>query len=119
MMNDFSAAFWGGCLAALINIAAHVTLYDKPNLPPVARYTIGLAGVNLGLMLTGALLDDMRLVILPWIVAGMVGAPISALYLWRHQQDATRTINLVRRARGNQGVGDAAWEARESDDRRD
>lgn len=119
-LDEFTAAFAGGGVAATLLTLAHLLWWDsRPNLPLVARYTIGVACLNTGLIVTGAILADLRLVVLPWIIAGIGGAVVAVLHLWRHQQSAYRTINLVRRAIGRQGAGDGAWEAKQPNDRSD
>jgi hypothetical protein len=113
------AGFVGGLLAVLILVPLHLRLWEwRPVLPLVARYAIGVACLNVGIGVAGAILENAALIFVPWVVAGMAGVAVGALHLWRYQQDAHRAINLIRRAIGQRGAGDAAWEAREPDDRR-
>lgn len=119
-MIEFQAIVAGGSLTSVVLAILHLLLWEaRPNMKLVPRYTIGVAVINLGLTVTGWLLGVWIIPIAAWGVAGMGGAVVGALHLWREAKAQRRSANLVQRAITvlSQGGSDAGRPPRGPDDR--
>src|SRR5687768_13587179 len=66
-MDEWLAILIGCLVAGLYLALAHVLCWGKGE--PLAAYTIGTVGLNLGVTVAGVILKDTRLMVVPWVVS--------------------------------------------------
>jgi hypothetical protein len=97
-MVEFASICAGAALAALLLAGAHMSLWERRSgLWLVWRYVIGVACLNTGTTLTGLLLGNVWLAVVPWCIAGPAGLVVACLHLWREREDAPAAKALLRR----------------------
>lgn len=120
VVYEFQAIVAGGLVAAVLLTLCHLLLWEaRPNLALVPRYTIGVACLNLGVTVTGWILGFWLLPIVVWSIAGMGGAAVASLHIWREAVTRRRGANLIHQAIAtlSEGGSNARRETRGSDDR--
>ncbi len=98
-MTELIAIIAGSALSTGLLVAAHLLLWhQRTALWLVWRYTIGVAALNAGLTLIGALLGNLLLMVAPWCVALVAGSVTALLHTWRAHHESPMLDALVRRA---------------------
>lgn len=97
-MTEVAAIAAGAALTALLLAGSHLWLWEtRSGLWLVWRYAIGVAALNAGCTLSALLLNDIRLAVVPWCIAGAGGLVVACLHLWRERQDSPAATALLRR----------------------
>lgn len=78
-MSEFVAICIGCLVASLSLVSCHILFWGKGE--PLVAYAIGTACLDLGLSVTGAILQNWLLIVVPWAVA-LVGGATVVLCWW-------------------------------------
>lgn len=114
--STFYAIAAGAAVAALLLLVAHVLLWPyQSQLHIVAKYTVGVACLNLGITLAAVLLADVRMALVVWAVSGTGGVVIASCWWLRgviaqRREVRGEILELMDRARGRHGTGERGTE---------